>query len=142
MLHDPPPEIGVEQIDAVLKFLPRFEEQGYQFGQWRAPAGYLPYFSFSSEAQAFIRALYEQRIIIAFDWQSWREQAQYYQAHMDALETADLLTVRKLLTTHVRMDRFVEGYLASLFDQGLLTTILWRLKRIRDQMADSETLSP
>ena len=137
MSHDPTPEIEVEQIDAVLKFLPRFEERGYQFGQWRTPAGHLPYISFSSEAQEFIRTLYQQHIIFAFDWQSWREQAQYYQAHTDALGAADLLTIRKLLTTHVRMDRFVEGHLASVFDQGLLTAILGRLKRIRDQMADS-----
>ena len=141
-MQGPTPEVAVEQIDAVLKFLPRFEERGYQFGQWHTPAGHLPYFSFSSEAQEFIRALYQQRIIFAFDWQSWREQAQYYQTHTDALQTADLLTIRKLLTTHVRMDRFVEGHLANAFDQGLLTAILWQLKRIRDQMTDDDTLSP
>lgn len=131
---DSVPEIGVEQIDAVLEYLPLFEEQDYEFGQWEAPEGQLPHFSFSPEVDEFISTLYEQGIMIRFDWPTWSEEAKRYQSNRAALESADLLTVRKLLTTHVRAERFEEGHLARIFDEGLLTALLQRLKQIRDEM--------
>ena len=118
------PDIGVEQIDAVLEHLPRLEKAGYQFGEWRVPENHTPYFLFSPEANEFISALYEQGILITFDWQDRWEEAKRYELNREALRTADLLTIRKLLTTHVRKDRFVEGHLASICDQGLLRAIL------------------
>ena len=47
-----------------------------------------------------------------------------------ALASADLLTLRKLLTTHIRADRFTEGHLES----GHITAILRQLKQIRDAL--------
>jgi len=135
------PDIGVEQIDAVLKYLPRLEEEDYRFGEWGVPENHMPYFLFSPEANEFVRALYEEGIVIAFDWQDRWEEAKRYELNREALRTADLLTIRKLLTTHVRKDRFVEGHLASICDQGLLRAILERLKEIRAEMANGASAS-
>jgi len=121
--------VGPGQIDAVLEFLPAFQSPGYKFGEW-ADAGY---FSYSPEVDEWIRTLYEQDFLLPFDWTRWKE-AQRYRSQPGALETADLLTLRKLLTTHVRADRFVEGHLASVLESGHVTAILRRLKQIRGQM--------
>ena len=134
MSKDPVPEIGLQQIDAILKYLPIFEKPDYQFGQWVEPEGQFPYFSFSPEVDGFIDALRKQGIIISFDWTSWREEAERCQTDAKALETADLLTLRRLLTVHVRAERFAEGHLASVFESGHITAILRRLEQIREKM--------
>ena len=134
MSKDSVPEIGLQQIDAILKYLPLFEKQDYQCGQWVEQEGQFPYFSFSPEVDEFIDTLYKQDMIIPFDWRSWSEEAERYQTDPKALEAADLLTLRKLLTAHIRGDRFVEGHLASVFESGHITAILRRLKQIREEM--------
>jgi hypothetical protein len=130
MSEDMASHIGPQQIDAVLEFLPAFESPGYKFGEWTGSG----YFSYSPEVDDWIRTLYEQNILLPFDWTRWREEAQRYRSTPGALQTAGLLTLRKLLTTHVRADRFVEGHLASVLESGHVTAILRRLKQIRDQM--------
>jgi ADP-ribosyl-[dinitrogen reductase] hydrolase len=133
--NDSIPEIGLQQIDAILKYLPLFEEQDYQYGQWVGQEGQFPYFSFSPEVDEFIGTLYKQNVIIPFDWRNWSAEAERYQSDPDAVEMADLLTLRKLLTAHVRADRFVEGHLANVFESGHITAILRRFQQIRDEMA-------
>ncbi len=137
MSQDSGPEIGVQQIDAILKYLPLFEKQGYQFGQWVEQGGQFPHFSFSPEVDELISTLYRQNIIISFDWTGWSDEAERYRSDPKALAAADLLTLRKLLTTHVRADRFAEGHLASVFESGHITAILRCLKQIRDKMTDN-----
>ena len=127
-------EVRLQQIDAILKYLLILEKPDYQFGRWVEAEGQFPYFSFSSEVDEFIDALHRQDMIILFDWTSWRKEAERYQTDSEALETADLLTLRKLLTVHVRAERFAEGHLASVFESGHITAILHRLKQIREKM--------
>ena len=131
------PEIGLRQLDAVLKFLPIFEQPGYVFGEWHSPAGQFPYYSMSREVLDFIQALSAQEIIFSFDWPSWQEEAVQYVSDPGAVERADLLTLRKLLTLHVRKDRFVEGHLANMMERGHITAVLRQLKKIREQTARS-----
>jgi len=141
MSHNTIPEIDIQQIDAILEYLPLFEREDFQPGQWVESEGQFPHFAFSPEVEGFIQALYQQNIIIPFDWRSWSEKAKRYQSDPDALEASDLLTLRKLLTAHVRADRFVEGHLAGLFQSGHVTKILRRLKHIRDGMAGGDSQS-
>jgi len=141
MSQNPIPEIGIQQIDAILEYLPVFERMDFQPGQWVEREGQLPYFAFSTEVEGFTHALYQQSIIFPFDWRNWSEEAKRYQSDRDALEASDLLTLRKLLTAHVRADRFVEGHLAGLFQSGHIAAILRRLKHIRDGMAGGDSQS-
>ena len=132
--QDEAPEIGARQLDAVLRFLPIFEESEYVFGEWHSPEGQLPYYAMSREAMDFVRALYDQQVVFTFDWTSWQDEARRYFSDPESLETADLLTLRKLLTTHVRKDRFVEGHLGDMSERGHITAILRRLREIREGM--------
>lgn len=126
------PDIGPEQIDAVLRFLPVFETPGYRFGEWVVREGHMPWYQTRAEVNAFVKVLYAHDFVVRFDWMSWQEQAQTYQDDPGALAQADLLTIRKLLTLHVRQDRLVEGHLASVLEGGHVAAILRRLKRIRE----------
>jgi len=128
------PEIGLQQLDAILRFLPVFERPDYVFGEWHSSEGQLPYYSMSRETRTFVKALYDQQIIFSFDWTSWQEETERYVSAPETLETTDLLVLRKLLTTHVRKDRFIEGHLASMLECGHITAILRRLKEIREQI--------
>jgi ADP-ribosyl-[dinitrogen reductase] hydrolase len=133
------PEIGLEQIDAVLEYLPIFERPGYQAGEWRTYEGGFPNFAYCSEVADFIQTLYEQDFIIYLDWTGWREHAERYQSGSASLAEADLHTLRKLLTVHVRADRFVEGHLAGVFASGHIAAILRRLEQVRGEMAERDT---
>ena len=82
-------------------------------------------------------ALSAQNLLVAFDWPSWQDVANCYFTDSAALESADLLTLRKLLTTHVRMERFVDGHLATVFESGHLVAILERLKALRAELESS-----
>lgn len=119
--------IGLPRTDAILAYLPTFEREDFQFGQWRTQPGQFPYVSPSPEAEAFVRALSGQGIMVVFDWVRWRAEV----ADPTALGGADLLTF------HVRADRFSEGHLISAFEKGHITAILRRLAEIRRQMAEA-----
>lgn len=128
------PEISLQQVDVVLRFLPIFEQPGYVFGEWHSPEGQMPFYSMSREAADFVQALYDQQIIFPFDWTSWQDEAVRYITDLEMIKTADLVTCRKLLTTHVRQDRFVEGHLANMLESGHITAVLKRLQEIRSPM--------
>ena len=50
------------------------------------------------------------------------------------VELADSEPILKLLTTHVRKERFCEGHLAAMFEDGHIVALLRRLKVIREGM--------
>ena len=119
------------QLDAVLAFLPILSAHGYIFGVWHAEPGEMPYFAHSPEVEQFIASLYAQNVIIKFDWCAWREPANALLQDPTLLAQADLLTLRRLLTAHVRQDRFIEGHLAQMLENGHITAILRRLGELR-----------
>lgn len=61
-----------------------------------------------------------------FDWMNWREGEQLVDDPV-LLRRANLQTLRKLLTAHVRADRFSEGHLAGTFESGHILMILKRM---------------
>ncbi|NCC36373.1 MAG: hypothetical protein EOM24_30825 [Chloroflexia bacterium] len=131
-----PPPLRRAQLDALLAFLPIFAQPGYIFGEWHADPGVLPFWSQSPEVAEFIQVLYHQQFLITFDWVTWAAEAQHYDEDGGAaLATADLDTLRKLMTAFVRADRFSEGTLAARFQSGQITAILRRLQQIRETMA-------
>lgn len=127
--------LGLHQIDAVLKYLPLFERQSFSPGAWHTRPGELPIFLLRPEVDAFVRTLYDQGVVLAFDWTQWKGEVERYQTDPKLLQQADLLTIRKLLTAHVRADRFTEAHLATVFERGDIVAILRRLKQIRQHMA-------
>jgi hypothetical protein len=118
-------------LDAVLKFLPMLERPDVQLGEWHTPPGGMPDFVLSDDAAAFVKALYDHGMIVTFDWPSWLDEALRYHSSPEALATADLGVVRKLLTTHVRQERFSAGHLEAVHASGHLVSLLRRLQGIR-----------
>jgi ADP-ribosylglycohydrolase len=126
--HSDPP-LTLDNLQAVLEFLPLFEEPDFSPGEWITQEGSLPYFSYTSEVLDFIRALSGNGFIQPFDWMNWREGEQLVD-HPALLRRANLQTLRKLLTAHVRADRFSEGHLAAMFESGHIRMILKRIDEI------------
>jgi hypothetical protein len=127
--------VTAKQIDAILPFLERFEAADFSAGSWKTPEGQFPSFSFEDVVIEFHQALYDNGWVTpAFDWTEWRRSAQAFVDSPKKIERADATTIQKLLTTHVRANRFCEGHLASMFENGHIVALLRRLKTIRGQM--------
>ncbi len=134
--------ITIANIDKILSYLPVFEQKDYQFSifhQSKLIEGRLhePYYEYSEEVDGFMQALYDGGFIYPFDWPAWQDEASKYYSNPDMLKTADFSTVVKLLTVHIRMERFCEGCLNFSLKDGHINDILRRLKEIRQEMEKS-----
>jgi hypothetical protein len=131
--HADPP-LTSDNIQAVLKSLPLFEQPDFSPGEWIAQEGHLSYFSYTPAVLDYIKALSGNGFIQPFDWMNWREGEQLVD-HPVLLGRANLQTLRKLLTAHVRADRFTEGHLAGMIESGHIAMILKRMAEIHSSRA-------
>lgn len=132
------PSITAEQIDAIVPFLDQFEAAGFSAGSWRNEPGHFPWFDFDEVVMQFYQALYGNGWVEPFDWTEWQDTASQYVNSPGLIDSADSETVQKLFTTHVRADRFCEGHLASMFENGHIVALLRRLKQIRGSQLSDE----
>lgn len=140
MRHDPPTgPLTRAQVDRVLAFLSLLEAPGADFGQDHAPtldkkthAWHVGFAELSPLAAEFLQALYDTGFIFSFDWVSWQRQARRYVDSPSLLASARFATLRSLLTTHARADRFVEGRFLAMLRSGHIAAILRRLAELRD----------
>lgn len=123
------PLITKENIHAILKFLPVFEHPDFAPGKWIMREGQFPYCNYGPEVLSFLDSLDENGFIQPFNWTYWEEGKQLVE-NPALLQYASLQTLRKLLTLHIRADRFTEGHLAVMFETGQITMILKRLAEI------------
>lgn len=77
---------------------------------------------------SFVDLCYDMGLVIDFDWMHWKEGPTYVENNSEKVAEADLETVIRLVTAHIRNDRFSEGWLESLLDNGHLVILLRRLK--------------
>ncbi len=119
-----------EGIDRVLAFLPvlRVGAGLYTIDVEKSPLA--PY-AYSEQVNELIQRLYEEGFVIPFDWTAWREEALEYIENPLLVAGADLDTICRLLTTHVRAERYVSGHLAAMIDNGHLVHVLERLAILR-----------
>lgn len=86
------------------------------------------------EIEEFYTELYDTGFVIVFDWKSWLNQNEVYKNIETDLEenlmSADLDTLRKLMTSYIRGDRFTEGLFEGVIINGHVTKILTRLKEL------------
>jgi O-acetyl-ADP-ribose deacetylase len=134
-------KLSLDNIDAVLAFLPMLETSKGKLYTIDVKVSMMDPYVYSSEVSAFIRSLYREGFVIDFNWPKWSEQAKQLVDHPDLLAKADLDSLRKLLTAHVRAERFVSGHLAKMLDSGHIVTILKRLKQLRVAMSSTQTQS-
>jgi len=125
----------------LIGHIERFERPGTHFGAWHSHKSTARqgadwwYWSPSREVDAFLKGLYEHRFVIPFDWSNW-ERLPHYKERPDAVATAPLEDCLKLLTAHVRADRFVEGHLASTLESGELQRLLRRIQALLGAAGD------
>ncbi len=88
----------------------------------------------------FLRVLYYNNWLINTRWQDWTGIAETHLGHPELLEEADVETIRKILTVHVRIDRLFPGDIADIISKGYMFAIFKRIKELyREQYpADSE----
>jgi hypothetical protein len=131
-----------QQLDGILPYLKLFETPGFLFGHFVTKPGTFGWFSFSEQAGAFVYALYNYGWVQPFDWTpAWLGEFSKYVNDPAMVESADVETIRKLLTMHVRAERFGEGQLCVMYEMGHLTALLRRLKVIRDSQCQADGTS-
>jgi hypothetical protein len=132
-------KVTSQDIDAVLQYLPYFADPSKKFYETDKDSLSEPTeiniepFIFSPIPSEFLTTLYRCNFIQEFDWTSWHDEAEKYQKYPDMLGGAELEIIIKLLTTHVRADKFCTGHLAQMLDNGHLLQILHRLAEIRKE---------
>jgi hypothetical protein len=124
-LEQKAPAISQQDIDAILEYLPIFEDPS--FCAWKVKD-----YQYNSKVDSFMRDLHDHGITFPFDWLSWQDEAVRLHKNRDLISKTDLLSLRKLLTTHLRKDRYSGGHFAQMVQAGHITAILRRLKQIRD----------
>jgi hypothetical protein len=128
--------VNKQDIEAVLSYLPSFEKEGYDFGEMVEEKGVIPWADYSGEVMEFYKDLYTHKFIVNFDWTSWQDIAFAYYENPELIKNADLKTIRRLFTVHIRKDRFCEGHLLSVLESGHITKILQRLAVIYQSMTE------
>ncbi len=124
-------QMALENIDNILTFLTLFSHQDCQLYDIQTEPLALDSYNYSKEFNRFITALYTEKFVISFDWTNWQHEANSFVTTPELLNVADISTIQKLFTSHVRQERFCSGHLAQLIDNGHLLTIWQRLQAIR-----------
>jgi Family of unknown function (DUF6508) len=130
-----PQPLSADAIPALVRFLPLLESPGFSAGTWRGGEEdadgviHMPWFELSEDASAFVTELGRGGWVYVFDWRAWEDEAR--KLIDGGLEQADVDGIRRLFTTLVRSNRFVEGQLAWAFESGLIARMVRRLRELQ-----------
>ena len=80
--------------------------------------------------EEFQRALYRHGFIRIYDWGKWIPQGKAIYNDQKRLDRASMTSCLKLLTLHVRNDRFVEGHFAAMLSSGHIIAVLKRMEEL------------
>ena len=112
--------------ELALTALPILEAPDFRAGSWCSEPDTFPFYAFDPGAMRVLEILHESGVIRPFNWVAWQSTAERLYRDPKALGRVRLSTLGRLLTVHVRKDRFCEGHLASMFESGHITDILRR----------------
>ncbi|MFJ2865460.1 DUF6508 domain-containing protein [Kitasatospora sp. NPDC087314] len=91
------------------------------------PMGMAPVEQFAVQASA--RGLTEE----GFDWMNWAPYQDNRISDPEFIASADARTLRRIATTHLRIDRFVGGHLEQIEETGILDRVVGRLRQLVDR---------
>jgi hypothetical protein len=94
----------------------------------------MPYPIYPPEFDSFHRDLARLGFIQRFAWPDWVPRGLALQQDPDAMARADLTDLVKLLTWHIRAERFGDGHLANALQDGWLLAIMRRLQEISAEL--------
>jgi hypothetical protein len=137
----------VRQLRVLAGYRPMLEQHG-RFGEWAGGEQQadgsiqMPWYSFSEEADKYLRDLSRAGWVRPFDWPKWLSTKRGQQLLGDpaavAEATADELS--QLLTALIRQDRFAEGTLASAYESGLLAATARRAEVMAGELDRDDSI--
>lgn len=86
------------------------------------------YYKYAPEIEGFINYAYEK--LLASSWVQFQEEAKKYIEDPKELENAGIEILKKLITLHIRKERFVEGHIARTIDCGHFIALLKKLESL------------
>lgn len=86
------------------------------------------------------QAAADAECMVVFDWPSWDNQAKKLYENSDLLQEANTETLCKLITFHIRKNRFVEGHLEEAILDGHFLKILLRLHELTKNSHQSQKI--
>lgn len=120
-MESPYPPFSPESIQRMLSFLPAFERGDFQdASDFYMRSGQNP-----PQVNELISAVYDSGFVFPFDWGGWN-----WRGALEEIDTAKVLTLRKLMTAFVRGDRFSGGAMPGLCSDGSVQRVLRRLSVI------------
>jgi len=126
-------QILKSDIDKLVSYYDYFNAPSSNF--YTSSIGYMLE---SKEITAFRKDLYDTGFIIVFDWKDWLKHNEIYtqlELNIDSyISNADIDTLRKLMTCYIRGDRFNEGLFIQVCANGIVTSILKRLREIGEKL--------
>jgi hypothetical protein len=87
--------------------------------------------AYHAAIEALLRAFGENNFVQPFDWPGWQSEAESLVNNPSLMRTASLKDCVRLITTHVRKERFCAGHFGSMVRRGHIAAILQRLATIR-----------
>ena len=88
---------------------------------------------YSEEVDSFIQLFYKSKLLVNFRWQDWQKEALKFFENPLLVNEASEEEVLKLLTQHIRKDRFFDGHLGEMIETKHISQILERPKILSTQ---------
>ncbi|MBD8497307.1 DUF6508 domain-containing protein [Paenibacillus arenosi] len=126
-MHDA--DLSQTEINRLLMYLDYFQNQNTFTVQKNG------YECENETIMEFRKALTETRFLIVFNWIDWLNEHEIYKdTSRDVvipIRNADMETLRKLMTSYIRGDRFNEGLFIDVIKKGVVAAILERVKELQ-----------
>ncbi len=97
----------------------------------------LPYWEQSKLTRQFVRFLYDKNMLPSFDWPEWQEGKELLRQKDPNFNNLDTITLCKLLTAIIRTDRFSDGTLVGMMNEGVIQRIV---DGIKNNFENSKTI--
>ncbi|HTR24879.1 MAG TPA: DUF6508 domain-containing protein [Terriglobales bacterium] len=132
--------ISPECIDKVVSFVPKLRsiaaENIARWGDGKATDGVLELSlepSYHPVVRELMHSLNENHFVQPFDWSRWQSTAEKIVREPTGVSEANLETCIKLMTLHIRKDRFCGGHFGEMVRSGHISAILQRLAELRER---------
>jgi uncharacterized protein DUF6508 len=129
--------VSIEQIPAVIKFLPILEsinpedlERAVKSPELAEDSLEVGRFEYHPAVYEFMRACDDHGLVQPFDWPAWTRQGRRYMSDPSLVASARLTTCIKLITASLRYERFCDGHLEEVIKSGHIAAVLRRLEQL------------
>jgi hypothetical protein len=127
-----------ERLAALAAFVPNVGREDFSMGEWVEGSTHLPWFFLSDEASRLVNTVNEYGwVVFEFNWMEWAEspEGRRWLNDADLIGGASVEDLERLLTAHIRADRFIEGHLDEFYESGQLLAILRRAETLLRELA-------